>query len=521
MKITRPARRVSPHRTLAVTVILLALAAAAAGFAQPAMGASANPYWLIGSWGGPGTGDGQLSNTFDLAVSSDGARVYVADAGNTRVQYFKANGTYQGQWGTAGRGWGAFQYPTGIGVSPDGTRVYVTDSADARVQYFDTAGTFLGQWTTPGTAPCSIAFSPDGTRAYVADISDNTITYSDLAGNAGGSWGGSGTDAGLFGGPRGVTVAPDGTVYVADLMNHRIQYFEPDGAYLGQWGSIISGASGLDRPFDVAVGADGVAVVTDTLFERVQCYAGGVFSGPLGSYGSGPGQFGVPCTVAFAPDGTLYVGDASLRRIQYFRHDVAPPVTIDDTPAAWSKVPVTVILTPTDDLSGAVHTFWQIDGGAWTDVLGTGAVAPIPAAPTERHIPVLIAGDGVHTFELLLKRQRPQHRDDPEPHGAHRLRAAPSGSRQRRERRARQDRPSFVISSTTPPARPVPASIKIFTARGRLVKTINVAGAQSNRTLTASFRCTLAKGVYRWKLYATDLAGNAQAQPSVRRLTVR
>jgi hypothetical protein len=55
---------------------------------------------------------------------------------------------------------------------------------------------------------------------------------------------------------------------------------------------------------------------------------------------------------------------------------------------------------------------------------------------------------------------------------------------------------------------------------GRLVKTISLDSPQSNVSLAASFRCTLAKGVYKWKLSATDLAGNVQSQLSVRRLIV-
>jgi len=46
---------------------------------------------LVGSLGGSGSGQGQFYSPTDVAVSRTGARVYVADAGNYRIQYFNRN----------------------------------------------------------------------------------------------------------------------------------------------------------------------------------------------------------------------------------------------------------------------------------------------------------------------------------------------------------------------------------------------------------------------------------------------
>ncbi len=42
-----------------------------------------------------------------------------------------------------------------------------------------------------------------------------------------------------------------------------------------------------------------------------------------------------------------------------------------------------------------------------------------------------------------------------------------------------------------------------------------------NAPLTAKFRCTLAKGTYRYYVYATDASGNAQSKIGSARLTVK
>jgi hypothetical protein len=43
----------------------------------------------------------------------------------------------------------------------------------------------------------------------------------------------------------------------------------------------------------------------------------------------------------------------------------------------------------------------------------------------------------------------------------------------------------------------------------------------SNKAMTARFNCTLAKGTYTYKVYAVDLAGNAQTKAGSAKLTVK
>jgi hypothetical protein len=66
----------------------------------------------------------------------------------------------------------------------------------------------------------------------------------------------------------------------------------------------------------------------------------------------------------------------------------------------------------------------------------------------------------------------------------------------------------------------VTTTIRLYKA-GKLVKAKGLGCVATGRTLTWSFHCTLARGVYVWKVSATDLAGNTQVKQAARRLTVK
>ncbi|MBC8253231.1 MAG: hypothetical protein H8E35_04290, partial [Ardenticatenia bacterium] len=75
---------------------------------------------------------------------------------------------------------------------------------------------------------------------------------------------------GRFDYPRGMSVAPDGTVYLADRGNHRIQRFSASGQFLGKWGSYGSGDGQFDGAGGVAVAPDGTVYVADCGNDRIQ-----------------------------------------------------------------------------------------------------------------------------------------------------------------------------------------------------------------------------------------------------------
>ncbi|MFM6403677.1 MAG: 6-bladed beta-propeller, partial [Microcystis sp.] len=63
--------------------------------------------------------------------------IYVADAFNDRVQVFNDRGAFQSTFGSYGTGDGEFSFPYGIAVGSRGN-IYVADMDNNRVQVFRT-----------------------------------------------------------------------------------------------------------------------------------------------------------------------------------------------------------------------------------------------------------------------------------------------------------------------------------------------------------------------------------------------
>ena len=94
-----------------------------------------------------------------------------------------------------------------------------------------------------------------GDTVYVADTENSRVTAFSLAGDF------KATSGGLYG-PRGVAVAPDGSVWVTDLGNRRLMRYD---AQLKHWDSFGRSEKGLDfrAPIGIAIAPDGVVYVSD------------------------------------------------------------------------------------------------------------------------------------------------------------------------------------------------------------------------------------------------------------------
>ncbi|MDT8383947.1 MAG: 6-bladed beta-propeller [Gammaproteobacteria bacterium] len=175
----------------------------------------------------------EFDRPVDVAVSPDGQRIYVVDAGGIdsprhRVVVFDANGVKQFAFGERGEGTGQFNLPTQLDVAPDGT-VYVLDAGNFRVQAFTATGGFLRTWGKVGRG------------------------FGDLAR------------------PRGLAVGTDGNVYVSDAAFRNVQVFTPQGQLLLAIGSeeIADRPGQYAMPAGVALDELGHVYIVDQAFAKV------------------------------------------------------------------------------------------------------------------------------------------------------------------------------------------------------------------------------------------------------------
>jgi len=88
-------------------------------------------------------------------------------------------------------------------------------------------------------------------------------------------------------------------------------------------------------------------------------------------------------------------------------------------------------------------------------------------------------------------------------------------------RRGRTATLKYRIADAASPYVPVKVTIKVKTPGGRTVKSTVLRNKAVARTLAWKFRCTLAKGSFKYFVYATDAAGNRQSRVGSARFVVR
>ena len=286
-------------------------------------------------FGSQGSAPGQLQSPRGIKIGPDGF-VYVADAGNHRIQKFTANGQFVTNWGgpstvetEAGIPRG-FNDPWDVAVAPDGM-IYIADTWNHRIQKLDAEGHLVTSWglfgqygpgDTAGQSafygPRSIVIGPGG-RVYVADTGNKRIQVFESDGRFATQWGGGGTLEGYLDEPVGIAIGPEGAVYVADTWNQRVQVFDTNGIYLREW-PIAGWDTGLpdEKPY-LAVDAEGYVYVTDPGHYRVLVFDSlGDYVLSFGQYGADERSFALPTGIAVGEDGSIYVTDAHSGRVLIF-----------------------------------------------------------------------------------------------------------------------------------------------------------------------------------------------------------
>lgn len=226
-------------------------------------------------------GMGQLLKPIGITVDRNNGTIYVADNTAKRVVVFDKDGKYLRAIG----GSELLRRPTGVAVSPDGSKLYVVDaggvdSSEHHMYIFDAlSGTLLHTIGTRGkeegqfNLPLQAATAPDGT-VYVVDGGNFRVEAFSPDGKFKLSFGGIGRKSGQFSRPKGIAVGPDGNIYVVDAAFGNFQIFNPQGQlllFVGDRG-IRGGPAEYMLPAGIAVDEDGRVYMVDQYYKKVDVY---------------------------------------------------------------------------------------------------------------------------------------------------------------------------------------------------------------------------------------------------------
>jgi tripartite motif-containing protein 71 len=312
-------------------------------------------------------------------------RIVVADTGNNQIEFYSAIGTPLGSFGSFGSANGQLNSPREVTTDGSGN-IYVADAGNSRVEAFTSTGGFL--WATrdlPGwtnsiggclypergtvclNQPIGVGWDPVNNVLLVADTGDSYVKTFTLSG-AWVSTSPSGKNTLGFTDPRGVTRGPGGYIWVSAYTQNQIKAFQVTGTGLTQtWTLMVTlgstaghGNNQLSFPYNVAFSPDSTyAYVSDIGNDRIAIYNISNLNSPvwIGQYGSRCNQ---PCGDPGQPKGDTGKF-AFLRRVLVEGTDGPNPGAVfgDDFWGngmnAWNP--------PTGSFPGTPGTFFeQVDG---------------------------------------------------------------------------------------------------------------------------------------------------------------
>jgi sugar lactone lactonase YvrE len=286
--------------------------------------------------GTAGAGSGELGDPVALALDRVQRQLYVAEAGNRRVQRFDldtADGAPRVLWAPAVDGGPAL--PAGLAVDPRGD-VFLADGDHARVLRatpYEEDGApltatprLLGEpWRSRAhlarmAAPACVLFDADG-RLLVSDTGNRRVLR--FLRREDGSYGPTAATATTIdlAAPTGLALAPDGDLFVAETGGNILQRLGPDLAHKGPVGRGGGNGDGqLDAPCGLAMRRVGseepLLLIADRDNDRVEVWQlDGTFVRRLPA---ATPPLSKPEDVAVDDMGIIFVADTGNRRIVSF-----------------------------------------------------------------------------------------------------------------------------------------------------------------------------------------------------------
>ena len=227
------------------------------------------------SFGTRGSGQGQFAYPAGVAVDGDN-NILVADYDN-RIQKFTSDGQFLTAVGTRGNGLLQFSYPMGITVNSNNHKVYVADAGNHRVQVLNSDLTFSGTFGKKGSGkgqfvgPVDVACDSTG-NVYVADGGNHRVQVFTAEGKFLRMFGRRGKGRGELECPHGVTVDYNDLVYVSEQGNNCVSVFTCEGQFVTSFGRRGAGKGEFNLPTGTAVDSSGVVYVCDYKNNRVQLF---------------------------------------------------------------------------------------------------------------------------------------------------------------------------------------------------------------------------------------------------------
>lgn len=221
--------------------------------------------------------EGLLTKPLGVAIGAD-SQIYVADVTAKKIIVYDAFGMYLQTIGTPGE----FDRPTDVAVSPDGKRVYVVDAGGIdsrrhRVVVYSAEGEKLLEFGRRGAGagefnlPTQVEVAGDG-AVYVLDAGNFRVQVFSADGKFQRAWGRAGRAFGEFARPRGLALDSDDNVYVSDTAFRNVQIFNSKGALLLAIGGerLDDRPGGLAMPADVAVDERRHVYIVDQIYRKVE-----------------------------------------------------------------------------------------------------------------------------------------------------------------------------------------------------------------------------------------------------------
>ncbi|MDI6735614.1 MAG: tetratricopeptide repeat protein [bacterium] len=259
-----------------------------------------------------------FKNPTSIAVDKKGY-IYVADAGNFRIQVFDKEGAFFAQLGIRGKGRAQFEGLCGLSIDEQ-NRLFAVDEKNKEVQLFaqeEKPGLDLPSFPPfiraefkkilpeikvidlatdlesnlylidaqnkirvldkdfkekfqigqKGMSPKGIVVSPSK-KIYVIDGGKGQVLIFDAEGKLSNSFGRKGSERGQFNGPRAIAMDKNENLYIADTNNFRVQIYSQDGIFKDTFGKRGINVEDFQMISDIALDSQGNIYILD---EKASC----------------------------------------------------------------------------------------------------------------------------------------------------------------------------------------------------------------------------------------------------------